>query len=31
MNRDANVVTHLSIETKISGQQNLTGFVSFFH
>jgi len=27
MNSDANVVAHLCIGTKISGQQNLTGFV----
>jgi len=30
MNRDANIVAHLSIGTKISGQQNLTGFVELF-
>ena len=30
MNRDANIVPHLSIGTKISGQQNQTGFVKLF-
>jgi len=30
MNRDANILAHLSIGTKISGQQNLTGFVELF-
>jgi len=30
MNRDANIVAHLSIGTKISGQQNQTGFVDLF-
>ena len=30
MNRDANIVAHLSFGTRISGQQNLTGFVELF-
>jgi len=30
MNSDANIVAHLSIGTKISGQQSLTGFVELF-
>ena len=30
MNRDPNIAAHLSIGTKISGQQNLTGFVELF-
>jgi len=30
MNSDANKVAHLFIGTKISGEQNLTGFVELF-
>jgi len=30
MNSDANIVAHLSIGPKASGQQNLTGFVELF-
>jgi len=30
MNRDANIVAHLSIGTKISGRKNLIGFVELF-
>jgi len=30
MNIDANIFAHLSIGTKISGQQSLTGFVELF-
>jgi len=31
MNRDTNITAHLSIGPNVNGQQNLTGFVGFYH
>jgi len=30
MNNDANIAAHLSVISKVNGQQNFTGFVEFF-
>jgi len=30
MNSQANIATHLPIGRKVTGQQNLTGFIEFF-
>jgi len=31
MNSDADIAAHLSIASKVNGQENLTGFIEFFY